>query len=143
MQDTGNKGEGERSVFTYTTDSETRSFRSIAQKIQARSGDGIYTSELPSRMTQIQERNKNTLQNLLLKVFGGRAREGTFSQKGSLSVYLWLFCSRFTSRISDSDGGLSDHKLSRNVSNSVFCFGESFDNANAVSSVFAVSVKKS
>ena len=41
MQDTGNKGEGERSVFTYTTDSETRSFRSIAQKIQARSGDGI------------------------------------------------------------------------------------------------------
>ena len=36
MQDTGNKGEGERSVFTYTTDSETRSFRSIAQNIRAR-----------------------------------------------------------------------------------------------------------
>ena len=36
MQDTGNKGEGERSVFTYVIADETRSFRSIAQKIQAR-----------------------------------------------------------------------------------------------------------
>ena len=35
MQDTGNKCEGERSVFTYVTDPESRSFRSVAQKIQA------------------------------------------------------------------------------------------------------------
>ena len=32
MQDTGNKGEGERSVFTYTTDSETRRIAEESQE---------------------------------------------------------------------------------------------------------------
>ena len=48
MQDTGNKGEGERSVFTYTTDSESRSFRSIVQNIQARIAKEILVSDVRS-----------------------------------------------------------------------------------------------
>ena len=48
MQDTGNKGEGERSVFTYVTDPESRSFRSIAQKIQARLATEILVSDVRS-----------------------------------------------------------------------------------------------
>ena len=71
MQDTGNKGEGERSVFTYTTDSETRSFRSIAQKIQARSGGTKY----PREVRELGVINKSTPSSdgaLKLRLFNPR-----------------------------------------------------------------------